>query len=167
MAFDRQGNLYVANYTNNTVHRFSPTGVDLGNFATTGMDHPEDLAFDTQGNLYVANYFANTVREFSPTGVDLGNFATTGLSSPNGLAFDLMGNLYVSNNHDVGDTTIHRFSATGTDLGDFATGVRSAGQLAFAPGVPEPAALTLTGLGLVTLLGYRWLCRRAEKRGCP
>jgi PKD repeat protein len=72
---------------NNTIRKFSPTGVDLGDFATTGLHFPHGLAFDPAGNLYVANSPNNTIREFSPAGVDLGNFATTGLNFPTSLAF--------------------------------------------------------------------------------
>ena len=72
----------------NTVRKFSPTGTDLGVFASAGLDGPQGLAFDYSGNLYVANRFVNTIRKFSSTGTDLGVFAGTGaniLSS--GLAF--------------------------------------------------------------------------------
>ena len=33
-------NLFVANQTINTIREFSPTGVDLGDFATTGLNGP-------------------------------------------------------------------------------------------------------------------------------
>jgi hypothetical protein len=38
-------NLFVANQTGNTIRMFSPTGVDLGYFATTGLKAPVGLAF--------------------------------------------------------------------------------------------------------------------------
>jgi len=42
MVFDTSGNLLVANSDNpgdfrNTIHKFSPTGQDLGTFALTGL----------------------------------------------------------------------------------------------------------------------------------
>src|SRR5688500_8476273 len=70
-------NLFVANQLTNTVREFSPSGVDLGDFATTGLSGPTGLAFD-RGNLYVSNLNSNTIRKFSSTGVDLGNFANAG-----------------------------------------------------------------------------------------
>src|SRR5262245_59789505 len=81
-------NLFVANQGGTTIREFSPEGVDLGDFATTGLNGPTGLAFDRKGNLYVSNIVGNTIRAFSPTGEDLGDFASTGLSSPRGLAFD-------------------------------------------------------------------------------
>jgi hypothetical protein len=102
-----------------------------------------------------SNGGGNTIREYSATGTDLGNFASTGLNLPAGLAFDAAGNLFVAN---FGDNTIHEFSATGTDLGKFASaGLSEPEGLAFGPApaaVPEPAGLTLVGIGAVGLLGY-------------
>ncbi len=66
LAFDSSGNLYVGNYSLSQVEKFSPTGVDLGTFASTGLDNPSGLAFDKAGNLYVANYANGTVEKFSP-----------------------------------------------------------------------------------------------------
>jgi hypothetical protein len=39
------GDLYVTNFGGNTVREFSPTGVDLGDFASTGLSAPAGLAF--------------------------------------------------------------------------------------------------------------------------
>ena len=87
IAFDKSDNLYVTNMAVDKIRKFSPTGVDLGDFATTGLNQPAGLAFDANGDLYVANRGDNTIREFSPTGVDLGYFATMGMVNPVGLAF--------------------------------------------------------------------------------
>ncbi len=81
MAFDSNGIMYVANQGDNTVHKFGPTGTDLGTFASTGLNGPIGIAFDPSGNLFVANFFGGTIHEFGPTGTDLGTFAST----PNGI----------------------------------------------------------------------------------
>lgn len=47
MAFGPDGNLYVTNFNNDTIHEFSPSGTDLGIFASTGLSGPRDLAFNT------------------------------------------------------------------------------------------------------------------------
>ena len=67
-------NLFVADQTANTIREFSPNGVDLGNFATTGLNGPTGLAFDKHGNLYVSNINANTIRKFSPQRCGPGRF---------------------------------------------------------------------------------------------
>jgi DNA-binding beta-propeller fold protein YncE len=152
--------LYVSNFGNNTVSQIDSAG-NVSTFASSGLSFPSGLAFDAAGNLYVTNTGDNTVSEFSATGASKGTFAS-GLSDPIGLAFDAAGNLYVANNVAG---TVSEFSATGTSMGTFASGLSGPEFLAFAPtlsAVPEPGALTLAGIGLVTLLGYgRLRCRRA------
>ena len=65
---------YVLGIDPNTVHHFSPSGQDLGAFAT-GLQGPDGIAFDKAGNLYVSSYNGAAVREFSASGQDLGVFA--------------------------------------------------------------------------------------------
>ena len=54
LAFDAAGNLYVANYGNNTISKVTPAGA-VSTFVSSGLDDPDGLAFDAAGNLYVAN----------------------------------------------------------------------------------------------------------------
>ncbi len=63
LALDGQGNLYVST-NNNTIEKFSPSGVDRGVFAN--VIRPTGLAFDSAGRLYVAN-FGNTIEASPPT----------------------------------------------------------------------------------------------------
>src|SRR4029077_14283238 len=94
LAFDRSGNLYVANFIGNTVRKFAPDGTDLGVFAL--VIGPTGLAFDAAGNLYVAN-IGNTIRRFAPNGSALTTFTSLALNNPEGLTFDSLGVLYVAN----------------------------------------------------------------------
>lgn len=121
-------NLYASFDDENTVHAFSPTGIDLGVFASAGLDQPTGIAFDSNGNLYVASFHNNTIQKFGPTGNHLGVFANTGLSAPVGIAFDSSGNLYAAN--FIGGS-IHKFGPTGTDLGFFAFTGKTPVALAF------------------------------------
>ena len=84
MAFDTAGNLYAANYVNNTISKITPAGV-VSTFASTGLNGPEGLAFDAVGNLYAVNNGNNTIERFTPGGTP-STFAT-GLSGPAFLAF--------------------------------------------------------------------------------
>ena len=112
LALDSSGNLYVST-NSNVIRKFSPAGVDLGVFASTGLNRVMGMAFDNQGNLYAANFGGSTIEKFSPNGIDLGVFAN--VIGPTGLAFDSSGNLYVAN---FGNT-IARFAPNGTPLLDF------------------------------------------------
>jgi sugar lactone lactonase YvrE len=110
IAVDSSGNIYVAEFSN--IEKYSPTGTDLGAFATTGVHGAKGLAFDSSGNLYVANFSGNNILKFSPTGTSLGVFASAG--SPIDLAFDRTGKLYVSS----GDSIL-QYSSSGTLLNLF------------------------------------------------
>jgi len=92
LAFDQQGNLFVANRGNNTIMKFDTNGVGSV-FASTGLGAPQGLAFDNAGNLFVANIGGGTIMKFTPTGVGT-LFATIGM--PAGLAFDRDGNLFAT-----------------------------------------------------------------------
>src|SRR5262245_25166897 len=59
LAFDRSGNLYVANRADNTISKIAPGG-SVRTFAS-GLASPEGLVFDHGGNLYVANSGNHTV----------------------------------------------------------------------------------------------------------
>jgi hypothetical protein len=107
LALDAGGNLYVANYGDNTITRFAPDGVGSV-FGQTGSG-PTSLAFDPVGNLYVANYWANTIEKFTPSGVR-SVFADSHLVYPTGLAVDSTGNIFVANG---GDLSIYKFTPSG------------------------------------------------------
>ncbi|HEY2799795.1 MAG TPA: NHL repeat-containing protein [Chthoniobacterales bacterium] len=124
VALDRNGNLFVST-NSNTIEKFSPTGADLGIFASVGVNNAMGLAFDRAGNLYVANFAGSTVEKFTPGGVGT-IFAF--VTRPTGLVFDATGNLYVSS---FGNT-IERFAPNGTSLGFFAqSGLNNPEGLAF------------------------------------
>jgi sugar lactone lactonase YvrE len=145
IAFDANGNLWIANYTGSTVVEFTEN-----QFATSGsraptvtlsatngsLDGPFGLVFDTEGNLWVTNRNANTVVGFgasqltasgSPTPTVTLSASGGSLAGPSGVAFDASGNLWVVN--DV-DRSVVEFGAS---------------QLT-ATGAPIPVA-TIGGLG--------------------
>ena len=131
IALDASGNVYVST-NNNTVEKFSPTGQDLGVFASLGLNFPLGLAFDRNGNLYIANFAGNTVRKVAPNGSDLGIFAN--VLQPTGLAFDSAGNLYVATDSNL----IQRFMPDGTPLIPFSS-----------PALLNPEGLAFDSLGLL------------------
>jgi len=100
IAFDRQGNLFVANAGNNTISKVTPAG-ELSTFAHDRLLAPQALAVDKYGNVYAANV-DSTITKVTPTG-EASIFVSSGLSTPIALAFSASGNLFVSN---AGNNTI-------------------------------------------------------------
>ena len=124
LAFDRQGNLYVADTDNHRIRKISSSGTistlagtghpgfsgDLGPANVAQLNSPYGLAADAAGNVYVADFGNQRVRRISTDGIittiagtgqkgsagDGGPAAAAQLMSPRNLVFDSVGNLYVS-----------------------------------------------------------------------
>lgn len=124
IAFDREGNLYIAEQLGNRVRKVNRKGIittiagdGTGKWVRDGVPAtqsslvaPNGLAFDKQGNLYVSEFMGQRVRKISPNGTITtvagnGKTASTGdggpainasLNAPTGLAIDSDGNLFVA-----------------------------------------------------------------------
>lgn len=148
LTFDASGNVYVS-LVGNMIEKYSPTGVDLGVFASTGLQYPWGLAFDKDGNLFVSNYGGNSIMKFTPQGVG-SVFANTGLNGPQGLVFDSAGNLYVAN---YDGNYIEKFTPDGVGSVFATTGLNHPHDLAIW--IPEPSPLALVFLCVVLLPIFR------------
>jgi hypothetical protein len=98
LAVDRAGNLYVANYTTNTIDRVNPDGIRSRFSNAVGLKGPIGLALDASNNLYVANYDGGTILRISPAGVSM--VLAKGFHKPYYLSLDHNNNLYVSEQED-------------------------------------------------------------------
>jgi DNA-binding beta-propeller fold protein YncE len=96
------GNVYVADFNNNVVDEFSPSGTFLSTIISSGLNDPTGLAFGPDGNLYVANFGPGNdsfVASFTASGspVNLSFVpSSTGLFDPEAIAFGPDGNLYIA-----------------------------------------------------------------------
>jgi len=107
VAFDSNGNLYVANaksigiFAPGAQGNVAPSGVLQG--TRTGLSRPSGIALDAAGDLYVVNNSTPSVTVYAPGST--GNVApirtiggsNTQLSYPWGVALDAAGNVYVTN----------------------------------------------------------------------
>jgi len=131
LAYDSNGNLYIAATNDHVVRVVSPTGV-INTFAGTGaqgfsgdggaatsaqLDSPSGVAVDSSNNVYIADTHNNRIREvLASTGV-ISTIAGTGaagfagdgaaatsaqLNYPTAVAVDSAGNVYIA------DTNNHR-----------------------------------------------------------
>ncbi len=134
IAVDASGNVYVADYGNNTVRKVTPAGVvtTLAGVAGTAgsangplgvglMNGPSGISVDAAGNVYVADSFNDTVRMVTPTGYlstlagvagDAENTdglaANSRLDSPGDVTIDSAGVVYVA---DTLNSTVRRIVA--------------------------------------------------------
>jgi len=68
MTFNTSGNLFVANFGNQTIATFTPAGTGSTFLTATGSPGPNDVAFDSLGNLYVAGNGNRTVQKYNAAG---------------------------------------------------------------------------------------------------
>jgi sugar lactone lactonase YvrE len=129
LAMDPAGNLYAAEFYNNTVRKVTPAGIVTTFVGTAGkaggadgkgaaaqLSGPNDIAADSRGNLYIADFYNNTVRKITPDGLvstlagsagkagsDDGVGVAARFDGPAGVAPDAAGNVYVTelNNHTL------------------------------------------------------------------
>ncbi len=98
LTFDRNGNLYVANFVTSTIDRLSPDGKKSQFSTGINVKGPIGLLCDEENNIYVANYVAGTVTRINPAGI--AQVIVSGLKKPYYLAMDKSGSLFVSQQED-------------------------------------------------------------------
>ncbi|GGJ28200.1 NHL domain-containing protein [Streptomyces brasiliensis] len=134
-AVDADGNVYIADSSDNVVRvvtedgviqQFAGTGVAGENFAhyakSSRLDHPMGLAVDAAGDVFISDTYNNRVLEVSSDGVvthvigtgkagydgDGDTAKSARLNMPTGLAVDAKGNLYIA---DSSNNVIRRVDA--------------------------------------------------------
>jgi len=128
LAFDKLGNLLAADFSDQTIYKFTPDGtrtVFAGPSAFQTDGGPVGLAFDALGNLFASEGHDPTVRILKFTNGVESEFAT-GVQT-RGLAFDKAGNLFGA---DLTAGEILRFTSDGSET-VFASGIPTPEFLAF------------------------------------
>ena len=135
IAFDLQGNLYIADVYNNRIRKVTPNGI-MTNFAgnTNGgyadgtgtaaqFSRPAAMTIDNQGNLFVGESQGLHIRKITPNGVvtTIAGNGTAGLvdgigtaaqiNIPAGIATDPQGNIYFT---QIGFNGVRKISPSGT-----------------------------------------------------
>ena len=134
MAFDKEGNLYVADVGTSSILKITPDGVT--NTVASGLKTPYGLAFDQAGNLFESDYGSSQIYEFTnhdgTLTSNLNVFASIGLNGPVGLAFSSASNLFEA---DFNSGTIYEFTNRNgilvSNLNLFVSGLANPAGLAF------------------------------------
>ena len=176
-AFDREGNLYVADSLNHRIRRIGANGFistvagsgvrgffgDGGPAAQAQFNAPQGVAVDAAGNLYIADTGNQVVRRVSPEGI-LSTVAGTGirgysgdgaaaalsaLNSPIAVAVDAEGRLLIA---DTFNHRVRRVSAAGlieTIAGDGTPGYSGDDGPSRAAQLNAPAGLAVDAAGYI------------------
>ncbi|HEX4667059.1 MAG TPA: hypothetical protein VH207_10695 [Chthoniobacterales bacterium] len=125
LAFDQAGNLFVADYNESIIYRFTPTGEESIFAEGNPISNPSKIIFDELGNLIVAhNGTGPGIARIAPDG-SLSNVASRVEAS--GLVFDSEGNLFAT---DYISENVLEFAPDGT-RSVFATDFGQPADLAF------------------------------------
>lgn len=122
LAFDSNGNLFVAGYSTASIYKFDSINGILSATPTTyasGLNGPTALAIDSTGNLFEADYFSGNIYKFT-SGV-----RSTLANGPHysfGLAIDSQGNLFAGDS-----STLKIIKFTGSVPSVFAGGLANSG----------------------------------------
>jgi hypothetical protein len=173
VAVDGAGNVFVADGSNNTIRKVTPTGVVTtlagspglsGSADSTGaaarFNSPSGVAVDGAGNIFVVDSGNNTIRKVTPSGVVTtlagspggGSADGTGAAArfwgPEAVAVDGAGNVFVA---DSTNDTIRKITPTGavTTLAGSANASGSADGTGAAARFYVPLGVAVDGAGNV------------------
>jgi RHS repeat-associated protein len=133
VARDHEGNVWVADTSNNRVEEFDAEGKYLRVAGTSGsglLSGPEDVAVDSSANVWVADRNNSRVVEFNSTGEYLRAFGSLGtgngqFKSDWGITVDEAGHVWVV---DAGNNRVQEFTNEGTFIKAFGTSGTGNGQ---------------------------------------
>ncbi len=123
--FDAAGNMYVADWCLNKIHKYDALGNLVSDWGSTGtasgqFDYPQDVMVGSDERVYVTDYYNGRVQIFSTDGVYIDEFGTAGvgigmLDDAAYIAEGPDGSLYVS---EASGDRLERFDKQGNSLGE-------------------------------------------------
>ena len=129
LAVDENGNIYVADYANSRIQKFSSSGAYL--FSINNIVNPAGIVLDSSGNIYV---FGDLLTKYNSTGVLQWQTGSNGIangqfrtlfSKQKGVALDSAGNVYVI---DTFNQRVQKFNSSGVYQSQFGNFGYNVGQ---------------------------------------
>ena len=146
LAFDRNGNVWIANHDLDSDQEAAVVAFDMRGKAPTmiatirrGISSPHALAFDAQGNLYVANAGDSEIAiyraaELTHDPAPAQTLSGPDIAAPSALGFDQFGNLWVAN----------VYAGTVVELPGVFPGISNRARVVVSRGLIYPTALPST-----------------------
>ena len=108
VAVDGSGNVYIADYGDNTIYKWSASTQQVTTLVSSGLYDPFGVAADGSGNVYIADT-NDMIMEWNASTQQLTTLVSSGLKGPTGVAVDDSGNVYIA---DSGNQAIKEWSAS-------------------------------------------------------
>jgi uncharacterized protein YjbI with pentapeptide repeats len=106
VSVDSGGNVYVADYNNSRIQKFTGNGSFISQWGSQGsgegqFNGPNGISVDSDGNVYVADYNNSRIQKFTSNGKFLSKWGSQGsgegqFNGPNGISVDSDGKVYVA-----------------------------------------------------------------------
>lgn len=169
VAFDRAGNLFIADNVNHRIRVVAPDGTiatvagtgtpgytgDHGPAAEARLSSPLDVHVHPDGRLLIADTGNHVVRQVTPDGIittlagtgvignggDGGPAARAQLDAPKPLAVDAAGRIYIGDEHNHNVRVLDRSGVITSVIGDGAPGYALAGAAAAEAPLNDPEGL--------------------------
>lgn len=128
IALDQNGNIYVTDWNNNTVQKFTSNGSFLAQFGGGQLSTPAGLAV-WGGVVYVTDGGSghNRVDKYDLSGNYLGSFSggDGGFNGDTSIAFDALGNIYVTDGYN---NRVQKFNSSGSFLLEWGSSYNNPGS---------------------------------------
>ena len=161
LAVSGGGTLYVSDYTNGTITRFSSSLTNLGALSTSiPLTGPQGLAFDGNNHLYITDGSAEQLLRCDFNGANcmaVGSIPATAVgnfNNPVAVAVDASGNVYVA---DYGNNRIQKFNSS------LASPSVIIGPGTASGSVSQPYAIAVDGDGNLLVTDYASPSGRVQK----
>ncbi len=135
IAVDTAGNVYIAEFNNSYVEKYTSSGTFISQLGTPGtgngqFTNPRGIAVDASGNVYVTDGGNSRVEVFNSAGAFTTQWGTSGTGNgqftiPWAITVDKYGNVYVT---DPNNYRVEVFNPNGVYVGQWGTGGAGNGQ---------------------------------------
>jgi pimeloyl-ACP methyl ester carboxylesterase len=137
IAVDGSGNVYVGDYLNRRIQKFTNDGQFITKWGAYQTLLPWGVAVDTAGYVYVSDPLVHRIQKFTDTGQLISEWGGQGSGDgqfldPYGVAVDRAGYVYVV---DHSNNRVQKFTSSGQFMTKWGTGGSGDGQFALPVGI--------------------------------